>query len=183
MLSFIVEPGHVKHLGDPPSVTLGAWRSPLGGREEDLRRALESAGVRVEVVSDFRRALWEKLAFIASFGGVGAVTRSTAGAMRAIPETRALLASAIEEVRVVGSGRGIQLAPDIVGRTLAFVDALPEQATSSLQRDIVAKRPSEIDALSGAIVRVGKEVGVPVPIHTVIHAALQPQEKDARSRL
>jgi 2-dehydropantoate 2-reductase len=180
MLSWIAEPGAVKHVGNAPSVTLGAWRTPLEGRGDALVAALTSAGMHVQIAADFPAALWEKLLFIASFGGVGALTRSTAGALRSIPETRRLLADAFEEVRAVAAAKGIALAPEVVKETLAYVDALAEDATASLQRDIVAGRPSEIDSLSGAVARIGAELGVPVPVHRTIHAALLPQERLAR---
>jgi 2-dehydropantoate 2-reductase len=182
MLSWIVEPGTVKHVGDTPRFTLGAWGAPLAGREAGLVRALEAAGMSVHVATDFPAALWEKFLFIASFGGVGAVARATAGALRATPETRRLLVAACGEVRAVAAAKGIALAADVVSRTVAFVDALPEGATASLQRDIVAGRPSELAALSGAVARIAVETGAPAPVHTMIHAALLPQERAARAR-
>ncbi len=182
MLSWIAEPGAVKHVGAAPRFTFGAWRSPLDGRADALKRALAEAGGDVHIVDDFPAALWEKFLFIASFGGVGAIARSTAGVVRTIPETRALLVTAFEEVRAVATAKGIALAPDLIERTLAFVDALPESATASLQRDVVAGRPSEIDSLSGAVARIGATLGVDVPVHRAIHAALLPLERAARAR-
>jgi 2-dehydropantoate 2-reductase len=172
----------VKHVGEAPRVTLGAWRSPVTPRVEALKQALDGAGVPSRIASDFPAALWEKFLFIASFGGVGAITRSGAGAIRALPETRKLLVGAFDEVRAVASARGIATRPDAVARALALVDVLPLDAIASLQRDVVAGRPSELESLSGAVARIGAELGVPVPIHATIHAALLPQEQAARSR-
>ena len=157
-------------------------RSPIEGRVDPLLRAFQEAGVRVEIANDFPAALWEKFVFIASFGGVGALSRSTAGEIRRIPETRKLLSDAFEEIAVVAAAKGIELAPDVVAKTLEFVDGLPEAATASLQRDIVAGRPSELDSMSGAVVRAGRALGVSVPVHTMIHAALLPSEQAARAR-
>jgi len=182
VLSWIAEPGAVKHVGAAPRVTLGAWRSPVGARLDPLKQALESAGVSVRIAPDFPAALWEKFLFISSFGGVGAITRSGAGAIRAIPQTRRLLVGAFEEVRAVAAARQIETRPDAVERALALVDSLPEDAIASLQRDVVEGRPSELESLSGAVARIGAEVGVPVPIHTTIHAALLPLEQAARAR-
>jgi 2-dehydropantoate 2-reductase len=181
VLSWIAEPGAIKHIGDPPVVTLGAWRTPADARLEALRAAIESTGARSRVAKDFPAALWDKFLFIASFGGVGAVARCGAGPMRTIAETRRLLSVAFEEVQAVATARGISLRPDTVARALALTDILPEDAIASLQRDLVAGRPSELDSLSGAVVRHGAEVGVPVPIHAAILAALLPQERAARA--
>jgi 2-dehydropantoate 2-reductase len=181
VLSWITGPGSVKHVGAAPRVTLGAWRSPVDGRIDALKRALESAGVEVRIAADFRAALWEKFLFIASFGGVGAITRSGAGALRTIPETRRLLVDAFEEVNAVATAKGIAMRPNVVAKALLLIDSVPEDSIASLQRDVVAGRPSEIDSLSGAVARMGAEVGVPAPIHATIHAALLPQERAARS--
>ena len=181
MLSWSTAPGEIHHAGAPPAYTLGAFRAPLDPRAEELRAALESAGGRARIVPDFAVALWEKFLFIASFGGVSALSRSTAGPIRSIPETRELLEKACGEVLAVGRARGVSLGGEVVAKTMAFVDALPESATPSLQRDVVAGRPSELEALSGAVVRLGHAAGVPVPVHTVIFGALLPLERAARS--
>jgi 2-dehydropantoate 2-reductase len=181
VLSWIAEPGAVKHVMDAPLVTVGAWRSPVDGRVDSLKQALESAGVRVRIPEDFPVALWEKFLFIATFGGVGAVARSGAGALRTVPQTRQLLVGAFEEVLAVARARGVAMRPDAVARALALIDLVPADSIASLQRDVVAGRPSEVDSLSGAVVRIGAEVGVPVPIHTTIYAALLPLERAARA--
>jgi 2-dehydropantoate 2-reductase len=171
----------LKHVGAVPRVTLGAWQSPIGGRLETLTQALEGAGVQARIAEDFPAALWEKFLFIATFGGVGAVTRAQAAALRTIPQTRQLVVGAFEEVRAVAAAKEIALKPNAVDKALMLIDSVPDDATASLQRDIVAGRPSELDSLSGAVVRIGAEVGVPVPIHTTIYASLLPQEQAARA--
>lgn len=181
MLSWAIEPGTIQHVGDAPRFTFGAYGSPLGERLEDLRVAFESADLRVQIVDDYPAALWKKFLFIASFGGVGALSRSPAGAWRNISETRRLLVAAFEEVAAVARAKGISCAPELVEETLAFVDRLPATATSSLQRDIMAGRASELESLSGAVVRIGGEVGVPVPVHSTIYGALLPLEHTARN--
>ncbi len=72
-------------------------------------------------------------------------------------------------------------APTRSPKALALIDSIPADAIASLQRDIVAGRPSELESLSGAVVRIGAELGVPMPVHTMLHAALLPQEEAARS--
>ena len=52
-----------------------------------------------------------------------------------------------------------------------------------MQRDIMAGRPSELDHLNGAVVRLGRESGVPTPVHAFLYAVLRPQEMQARQRL
>jgi 2-dehydropantoate 2-reductase len=63
---------------------------------------------------------------------------------------------------------------------MAFLDALPEEATASMQRDILGGRPSELDAQNGAVVRLGKEAAVATPVNGMIYSSLLPQEMQAR---
>jgi 2-dehydropantoate 2-reductase len=151
-------------------------------RVERLRDAFRRCrGVTVETPDDVRVALWQKFVFIAAFSGVGSVTRSEAGAIRATPQARAMVRECMRETQEVGRARGIPLAPDTFEKTFAFFDRqLPADATSSMQRDVEAGRPSELENQTGAIVRLGREAGVPTPVNDFLYAALLPQEKRAR---
>jgi len=84
------------------------------------------------------------------------------------------------EVEAVARARGARLPAGIVERTMAFVDGVPADATASMQRDLAAGRPSELDDQPGAIVRAARAAGVPAPLHEALVAALLPQERAAR---
>lgn len=64
-----------------------------------------------------------------------------------------------------------------------FIDNLPEEATSSMQRDILEGRPSELEAHNGAVVRMGKEDAVDTPLHKFIYYSLLPKELKVRGKL
>src|SRR6185503_9955641 len=125
---------------------------------------------------------WEKFLFIAPFGAVAAAARMPAGPVRTVPETRRLLETAVREARAVAAARGVALPEDVVAHTLAYVDELPADATASMQRDIMEGRPSELDAQTGTIVRLGHAHGVPVPVSEFLYACLLPAERAARTR-
>ena len=97
-----------------------------------------------------------------------------------MPEARALLAAAMQEVLEVARARGASLAPDATARTFEVLDGVPAEGTASMQRDIGAGRPSELDDQLGAVVRLGRAAGVPVPLHEMLLATLRPQESAAR---
>ncbi|MYH50383.1 MAG: 2-dehydropantoate 2-reductase, partial [Gammaproteobacteria bacterium] len=63
-----------------------------------------------------------------------------------------------------------------------FFDGLPPGSIPSMHRDIASGRPSELEQLSGAVVRLGRECGVATPIHQFMHAALLPSELAARGK-
>ena len=88
----------------------------------------------------------------------------------------------MEEVAALARARGVSLHPDIVARTLAFLDGLAKESTASMQRHLMAGRPSELFDQNGAAVRLARESGVPTPTHAFLFAALLPQELAARRK-
>jgi 2-dehydropantoate 2-reductase len=182
VLAFLDGPGHIRHTGVAPYVAFGERDGSRSDRVEALRRAFALArGVTVEVPPDIRIAMWSKFLFIAALGGVGALTRSPIGVLRSEPTSRRLLRTALSEIHEVAGRQGIELAPDIVDRTLAYIDTLPAEGTASMQRDIMEGRPSELEAQVGAVVRLGDRMGVAVPVHRMIYQSLLPLEREARA--
>jgi len=181
IVSMLVTPGHIRHLGVEPCVVLGELHGRQTPRTADVVSLFEGAGVGSRNPSDIWSAIWEKFLFIASFGGVGAVTRAPAKVMRSMPGTRRLLESAMGEIYELAQAKGVSLRDDAAVRSLAFLDGMPADATASMQRDIMEGRPSELESQNGAVVRLGKEAGVPTPVHEFLYDSLLPMETAARS--
>ncbi|MFP4321922.1 MAG: ketopantoate reductase family protein, partial [Anaerolineales bacterium] len=169
--------------GVEPYVALGELDKHLSARVAALTEAFRASGVVVQTPEDISVAMWQKLLFIASWGGVGAVTRMPAGVVRSLSETREMMIQAMREVVLVAKARGIGLTEAGVEQALEYVDHLPKEATASMQRDLMAGRPSELDAQNGAVVRLGAEVGIPAPVHQFLYYALLPGEHRARGLL
>jgi len=74
----------------------------------------------------------------------------------------------------------IKLPPNSIETVMAGVDALPEDATSSMQRDIAAGKPSELESQNGAVVRMARAADIKVPTHDFIYRTLKPLEEKAR---
>ena len=117
------------------------------------------------------------------FGGVGAVTRAPVGVLRRQTETRRLLEGTMREVFVLARARGVRIGEEAIEQALAGIDNSPEQATASMQRDIMAGRPSELESQIGVVVRQAQAVGIEVPRHTFLYASLLPQERKARGEI
>jgi 2-dehydropantoate 2-reductase len=178
----IEAPGVIRHDGVEPRVVLGELDGEASPRAAALAAAFTHAGVRCEASREISAVLWRKFLFITPTSALGAVTALPPAAYRAVAETRAVLIAALEEIAAVARAHGVPLGPADVVDTLAFIDGLPANATSSFQRDVAEGRPSELEAQSGAVVRLGAAEHVPTPVHAFLYAALLPRERLARSR-
>lgn len=183
VIAMVEAPGVIKHMGFDPLITIGEWSNARTPRLDKLVDCLRAAGLETRVPENIQVALWEKFEFIASFGGVGAVARAPAGVMRSVPETRCLLERAMREIVGLARAAGVPVSDDSVAKTLKFVDSLPEGGTASMQRDLTAGRPSELEAQSGAVVRLGRAHGFSTPVHEFIYSSLLPGELRARGKI
>jgi len=177
----VTAPGRIAHAGITPTVVLGEMDGSHSPRVELVAALLRSADVAVEISDDIQAALWEKFLLIAPWGGLGGVTRVPLDALCSAPETRRLLEAAMTEVAALAAAHGVTLAADIVSRTLEFLDAVPSGGTASMQRDLMARRPSELDTQTGTIVRLGRKRGVDTPVNTFLYDCLAPGERLARA--
>jgi 2-dehydropantoate 2-reductase len=184
LIAFRKEPGHIVHAGADPWITFGELDGRWSDRAGRLAEALErTRGVTVTVSDDIVAAMWEKFMFITSTGGLGAATRAPFGVFRAVPQSRHLLEEAMREVVAVARARGVAAEDGMVPKAMRLMDGLPPDGTSSMQRDIMAGRLSELDAWNGAVVRLGREAGVPTPVHEALYGVLLPQELRARGEI
>lgn len=181
IVSFVVEPGHIRHAGAMPSVIIGELDNRQSQRIATIEELFKRAGVEITIAKDIQVALWTKFLFIASFSGMGAIANAPAGILRTNPQWRTQMLQAMQEIYALAHARGINLPPDSVDKVMAFVDALQDDATSSMQRDIAAGKPSELDAQNGAVVRMAHEAGIEVPTHALIYHTLRPLEDKARA--
>ena len=177
IVSFVVEPGHIRHAGFAPSIVIGELDNRRTERVESIAQTFQHAGLDTTVAADIQVALWTKFLFIASFSGVGAMANAPAGVVRKDPKWRAQIIAAMEEIYTLAHARGVALPENSVETVMASVDGLPEDATSSMQRDIAAGKPSELEAQNGAVVRMARESGVEVPTHTLIYQTLKRLEE------
>jgi 2-dehydropantoate 2-reductase len=94
--------------------------------------------------------------------------RSTIGPIRANAQTRAFLHDLFEETVAVGLARGVNLPADYADQRMAFIDTVPPTMTSSMHHDLDKGNRLEVAWLSGGVVQLGREVGVPTPVNRAV---------------
>jgi len=184
LITFIVEPGHIRHAGADPFIRFAELDNRPSERVERLRQAFDRAvGLTVEIPADIQIAMWQKFMFVTAWSGVGAVTRTPIGVFRSQPGTRQMLEQTMWEIYDVAQARNIALPKDIIGKMMEFLDSVPPEGTASMQRDIMNGRPSELEVQNGAVLCLGQEVGVETPVNAFIYHSLLPMEMRARGQL
>ena len=166
----------IRHTGTMARFVLGELNGERSERVGALADALRAAGVDHQVSADIQRDIWEKMVFLATFAGLTALVRLPIGPIREDAGTRAMLRAGLDEAHAVARAKGIGLPDDFVERTLARCDGLPYEMKSSMLQDLERGRRLELPWLSGTIVRLGQELGVPTPTHAFIITALKLHE-------
>ena len=172
-------PGVIRRNGLAPRVVCGPRPgAPVGPALEALAVALRHAGVRATRSGASATPLARPTAATSSISPRSSARAS--GVARMAPA--GARATAPTRPRVPMSSAFSQVVADAAAsaRTLAFVDGVPAGSTASMQRDLGAGRPSELDDQAGAILRAARAAGVAAPLHQALLAALLPQERAAR---
>lgn len=172
--SFVTSPGTVVHKSMVHKITLGELDGGLSDRVTAFRNVGNAAGIEVEAAEDIERALWEKLVLLGAFGPLSAMTRQSVGPIIADPDLHAMYRRGMEEVVAVARARGIDLPDAIVDDTLALSGRFGPDSKSSMLEDLEAGKPLELEWITGALARMGREAAVPVPFNEVAYVALKP---------
>src|SRR5574341_1667462 len=182
IVAFVASPGTIQQKSEFRRITMGELDGPISPRVEAIGKALADVGAQVEVSPNIQKARWTKFVFIASFSGMGAVTRAPSHELMAVPEAVTMLEQAMQEIEALSRASGVELDADVVEQTMSFCRSMAPGLTASMQRDIMEGRPSELESQNGYIAKRGAALGVPVPANTFIYSVLLPQERRARGR-
>lgn len=176
------QPGVVVQKSHVVRITFGPDRATEGRRAERIRDVLVAAGVDAVVSPDVEREIWEKLIFTLAGLGFMTLTRLSLGQTLACPETVEVVRGLMAEGVAVGQARGAPVADDAAERALAWMGAVAEanpDARGSMYFDLLAGKRLELDAINGAVVRMGRQLGIPTPLNALIYGALKPYENGA----
>ena len=165
-----VAPGRIEHTSPFLTFELASRTAPRA-RVDDLAARLTEAGLDVTVRDDETAALWDKLSFLASMALLTTRYAAPVGVIRT--EHREEFAAVVREITAVGAAEGAALDADGI---IAFTDKLPPGMKSSMQRDAEAGRPTELDALGGAVLRAAARHGIETPHVAALVADLAARE-------
>ncbi|SFB96881.1 ketopantoate reductase [Flagellimonas taeanensis] len=180
LISYIEAPGIIRHAHFIPSITFGEIDDTLTQRVLDIKELFEEAGIANNIAFDIEKELWKKFLFICPISGVGALTRLEINTICAAPYLFKMVRDAAYEILELARTMGIALSQRDVERTLETLKSQEHMGTTSMQRDIIHGRPSELEHLTGYVVHQAKKRGIFAPTNELIYECLLPSELEVR---
>lgn len=177
----LVEPGHVFHQGRGPTrIGFSPDSIPnsdeVSGRMAAAAQTLSEAGILTEVVPDILNHVWAKLLVNVGINALTAIHNCPNGALLESAELVTIMESAIVEGQAVAAESGISLAADPIQVAKEVCLATSANISSMLQ-DVRAKKPTEIEAINGALLRKGRELGIAMPVNRELVRAIKEIER------
>ena len=158
--SQVEAPGVVRCIGQTPRLTLGEPDGTISKRALSIRDCLTEAGIEAEVSEDAMQVIWSKFVVLSCVAGITSAARTRIKRFIGFPEGRELFVAALREVDAVGRAKGVNLPPGLVDQSLEFIEGFPD-FQNSMHADFEHGRPTELEALSGAVVRLETRTETP----------------------
>ena len=171
----LVAPGHVRSLGVGHTLIM-SLDGEVTPRVEEIRRALDDAALHCEISPGVMVAIWEKVAFNSALNALTAVTGFRIGGIADSPAATDLARRVAGEVVEVANRKGIRARKEVVLATMAEALAEHREHQPSMLQDMIARRPTEVGSLNGAVVREAKAVGLEVPFTEALYLLVRTLE-------
>jgi len=170
----IAEPGVIRQTGAVMRMVFGELDGTRRLRGDAFAALCTKAGIDGVVSTSIQTELWMKFILLASNAGIMALARLPIGKLRDDPDIAPWFATAYEEVAAVGRAAGVALPADAVETTLNFNRNAPPHLIPSMAVDLLRGNRLELPWLSGKVVELGRQYGVPTPTHAFMYATLKP---------
>jgi 2-dehydropantoate 2-reductase len=169
-------PGVVRRTGGAGTLVFGDPHQPASARLREIAQRLRKAHIDATVSPDIESAQWNKFVFIVAFAGLTSICRAPIGDVLRDPVAMDLYRRCVAETVAVARASGVRIDPTCeaaaMKRTEAYRGA-QERATSSMLRDLLDGRPTEVEALHGAVVHRAEKYGVNAVVNSAIYAAVR----------
>jgi 2-dehydropantoate 2-reductase len=171
----VPEVGTIRHTNNG-TITLGEVSGEETGRVRAICQAFAEAGVGTRVSTDILSVKWRKLIWNAAFNPLAALTGRGVLDLIEDEDIRTLAEDAMREAIAVGEALGHRVGDYQLERATRRDPNWAHSKTSMLQ-DIERGRPTEIEALTGAVVRGGERTGVPTPVSSTLLRLVRARER------
>jgi 2-dehydropantoate 2-reductase len=169
--SFIEKPGVVRQAGGICKLIFGT-DDESAKQYQYILNILLKAKINAQLTDKISTALWIKYLFICPLAGLTTATNKTFGEIIENASLRERFKKMIKEVKSIADGRKIELPEDIVDKTLESIGRFAYDTKTSMQVDRERGKDTEIDIFTKYIIKSGKELDIPTPLHDEIYVQL-----------
>ena len=170
----IVAPGVIQQVGTFMRMIFGELDGRRSKRGEDFLALCQKAGFDATLSEQIVTELWMKFILLSTNAGITAATRRPIGELRDDPDIRPVMMAAFQEVIDVGRAKGVALPPEALAKIVDFIGHAPPAMKASMALDLERGNRLELPWLSGKVVALGRQLGVPTPMHGMMYAMLKP---------
>ncbi|MEW5724415.1 MAG: 2-dehydropantoate 2-reductase [Thermodesulfobacteriota bacterium] len=170
----LLGPGRIRHAGVGPTL-IGPWSGGDLGPARKVAEFFTRAGIATEARADVRTVIWGKLLVNVGINAVTALTGIRNGQLLDLESTREVCRLAVEEAAAVARALGVEIREDAVRHVLEVARATGPNR-SSMGQDVDRRRPTEIGAINGVVVREGRRLGLPTPVNLTLAALVETLE-------
>ena len=163
----LIDTGKIRHAGRGETI-IGTIDGKTPVEMRSIREVFNKVGFQTKMSRDIKSLVWSKLIINVGINALTAITRLPNGKLPEFEGTKRILRDAVTEAVRVAKRKRIKLIYD---DPLAKVEAVCEGTAvnlSSMLQDILRKKRTEIDYINGVIVRLGQELGIPVPTNKLL---------------
>ena len=175
----IAEPGLIRQTGTFASFAFGEQDGTMSDRGQRLKEAADKAGLNPTYSSNVESLVWMKFLLIATMSSITTSTRKPIGELRDDPDIQPVIVASLEESIAVGRAMGVDLPENAMEQQLKRIAEFPAAMVASMYHDLHANKPTELEWMSGAVRRFGKQCGIPTPTHDAFYAILKPYRDGA----
>lgn len=165
-------PGVVRNYATLPSL-IGEMTGGLSERTRELAQLFSRHGLPMQASDNIKRDKWRKLFLNVALSASSAIADLTIGQVLAIPEMAATARRAMDEAAAVAVASGVDLGEDRFGVFDTITASGAARNKMSMCRDVLARRPSEVDAIYGSVIRLGQQRGIATPTLETLAAAIR----------
>lgn len=170
--AFKAEPGVIQRASWQERIVLGELDGGLSERTERIVAAFGSAGIDAVATPSIVVELWRKFNMLCAMAAACGLSRSDVGGIRDTELGHLLIERAVAEITAVARAKGVELPDDQFQQAMARLETVPGTMKPSFLLDLERGGPTELNVLSGAVSRMGRETGTATPIHDTAAAAL-----------
>lgn len=142
-----------------------------------IRSVLEAAGFGAHIDADMIRGVWRKWMLNAGANQVSALTGADYLQFAKIPEIEQILRLAMQELLVIACYEGVNLSSNDVAELIEYLTTYPSPKKTSMLQDIEAHRRTEIDYISGDIIRLSRKWNCPCPVNLAMYYLIKSKEE------